>query len=129
MHPLCDPDNSSSATSSTIDVDQPLAIRNPEMLLALFVEPNFLRLPWAAIPYELYPGLPPLDFDYCLQMPTSDIVEEPGVIPGDDWLHNIEGLSSLYPYTIPGLGGRMVEAPFYRYDFTPDYPELLLSQG
>jgi hypothetical protein len=23
----------------------------------------------------------------------------------------------------------MVETPFYRYDFLPDYPKLLLSQG
>jgi hypothetical protein len=35
----------------------------------------------------------------------------------------------MHSYTIPGLGGRMVEAPFYKYNFLPDYPELLLSWG
>jgi hypothetical protein len=60
-------------------------------------------------------------------MPTPEIIKEPRVIPGDDWLYNVQGLASVHPDTIPGLGGRMVEAPFYRYDFHPDYPELLLS--
>jgi hypothetical protein len=56
-------------------------------------------------------------------------VEEFGVIPGDDWHRNVEGLVPQHDYTIPGLGGRPMEAPFYRYDFLPNYPELLLSRG
>jgi hypothetical protein len=55
-------------------------------------------------------------------------MEEPGVILGNDWHHNIEGLAPQHSYTILGLGGRMVEAPFYRYNFLPDYPKLLLSR-
>jgi hypothetical protein len=129
MHPLYDPESSLSATSSTIDMDQPLAIRNPEIPLVPFPEPNFLRPPRAITPYELYPGSPPPDFSYCPCMPTPEIVEEPRVIPGDDWLRNIKGLAPRHSYSIPGLGGRMVEAPFYRYDFLPDYLELLLLRG
>jgi hypothetical protein len=62
-------------------------------------------------------------------MPTPEIVEEPGVILGDDWLHNIEGLSLTHSYTIPELGGRTVKAPFYKYNFFPDYPKILLLWG
>jgi hypothetical protein len=129
MHPLHDPESSSSASLSTADMDQLLTIRNPKMPLALFPEPDFLRPPWAVMPYEPYPGSPPPDFDYCPCTLTPEVMEEPGVIPGDNWLHNVKGLVLQHSYTIPGLGGRMVEAPFYRYDFLPDYPELLLSQG
>jgi hypothetical protein len=129
MHPLHDPESGSSAISPTVDMDQPLMIRNPEILLAPFLEPDFLRLPQAVTPYKPYPGSPPPDFDYHLHTPTPEVVEEPRVIPGDNWLHNIEGLVLQHFYTIPGLEGRMVEAPFYRYDFLPDYLELLLSRG
>jgi hypothetical protein len=45
MYPPHDPETSSSATSSMVDMDQPLAIRNPEMPMAPFPEPDFLRLP------------------------------------------------------------------------------------
>jgi hypothetical protein len=99
------------------------------MLLATFTKLNFLRPPRAATLYEPYPGLLPPDFDYHPYMPTLKVVEEPKVILGDDWLHNVEGLSPQHLYTIPGPGGRIVEAPFYKYDFFPDYPELLLSRG
>jgi hypothetical protein len=127
MHPPHDPDTSSLATLSTVDVDQPLAIRNPKIPVALFPEPDFLRPPQPATPYKPYPGSPPPDLDYCLCTPTPEFIKEPRVIPGDDWLHNIKGLSPVHSYTIPGLGERMVEAPFYKYNFLPDYSELLLS--
>jgi hypothetical protein len=45
MHPLHNPENRSSSGLSTADVDQLLTIRNPEMQLAPFPEPDFLRLP------------------------------------------------------------------------------------
>jgi hypothetical protein len=79
--------------------------------------------------YEPYPGLPPPNFDYCPCTLTPEFVKELRVIPGDDWLCNIEGLSLVHSYTIPRLGERIVEAPFYRYDFLPDYSELLLLRG
>jgi hypothetical protein len=129
MHPPHDPETSSSATSLTVDMNQLLASRNPEMPVALFPEPDFLVPPQPTTPYEPYLGLPPPNFDYHLHMPIPEFIKEPGVIPGDNWLCNIEGLSPVHFYTIPGLGGRMVEAPFYKYDFLPNYPELLLSQG
>jgi hypothetical protein len=62
-------------------------------------------------------------------MPTPEVVEEFGVIPRDDWHRNTEGMVPQHDYTIPGLGGRPIEALFYRYDFLPNYPELLLLQG
>jgi hypothetical protein len=45
MHPLCDPESGFSTTLSTVNMDQLLAIRNPEILLAPFAEPDFLRPP------------------------------------------------------------------------------------
>jgi hypothetical protein len=129
MHPFHNPESGSSASSSTTKVDQLLTIRNPKMPLVLFPEPDFLRPPRAVTPYEPYPGSPPPEFNYHPHTPTPEVVEEPGIIPGDDWLHNIKGLVPQHSYTIPGLEGRMVEAPFYRYNFLPDYPKLLLSQG
>jgi hypothetical protein len=125
LHPLHNLSKSSSS-SSMADVDQLLIIRNPEIPIQ---ELDFLRPPRAATPYELYPGSPPPDFDYHPCTPTPKVVEEFRVIPGDDWHRNIEGVSLQHDYTIPGLGGRPIDAPFYRYDFIPDYPELLLSQG
>jgi hypothetical protein len=125
LHPLRDPSKSSSS-SSTADVDQLLVIRNPEIPIQ---ELNFLRPPRAATPYEPYPGSPPPDFDYHPRTPTPEVVKEFGVIPRNDWHRNIEGVSPRHDYTIPGLGGRPIDAPFYRYDFIPDYPELLLSWG
>jgi hypothetical protein len=125
LHPLHSPSESASS-SSTADVDQLLIIRNPEIPIQ---ELDFLRPPRAATPYEPYPGSPPLDFDYHPRMPTPEIVEEFGVMPGHDWHRRIEGVSPQHDYTIPGLGGSPIQAPFYRYDFLPDYPELLLSRG
>jgi hypothetical protein len=110
-------------------MDQLLIIRNPEISMAPFEEPDFLRPPRPAIPYKPYPGSPPPDFDYRPHMPTSELVEELGVIPGDNWLHNVKGLSPVHSYTIPGLRGRMVEAPFYKYNFLPNYPKVLLLWG
>jgi hypothetical protein len=129
MHSLHDPESGSLNSLSTADMDQLLTIRNPEMQLAPFLEPDFLRLPQAVTLYKPYLGSLPPDFDYhpCTLIP--EVMEEPGVIPGDDWHCNVEGLAPQHSYTIPGLGGRMVEAPFYRYDFLPNYPELLLSRG
>jgi hypothetical protein len=127
IHSLYDPENGSSNSSSTTNVDQLLMIRNPKMQLAPFPEPDFLRLPQAAMPYKPYPGSPPPDFDYRPHTPTPEVVEEPGVIPGDDWHCNVKGLAPQHLYTILGLGERMVKAPFYRYNFLPNYPELLLS--
>jgi hypothetical protein len=129
IHPLHNLESGSLSDSSTADVDQLLIIRNPKMHLAPFPEPDFLRPPRAAMLYKPYLGLSPPDFDYRPCTLTPEIVEEPRVIPGDDWHRNVEGLAPQHMYTIPGLGGRMVEAPFYRYDFLPDYPELLLSRG
>jgi hypothetical protein len=108
------------------DVDQLLIIRNLEMPIQ---ELDFLQPPQAATPYEPYPGSPPPNFDYHPHMPTPEVMEEFGVIPGDDWHRNIEGVVPQHNYTIPGLEGRPIEAPFYRYDFVPNYPELLLSRG
>jgi hypothetical protein len=129
MHPLHNPENSSLNSSSTADVDQLLTIRNPKMCLAPFPKPDFLRSLQAMMPYEPYLGSPPPDFNYHPCTPTPEVVKESRVILGDDWHRNIEGLVSQHSYTIPGLGGRMVEASFYRYNFLPDYPELLLSWG
>jgi hypothetical protein len=123
LYPLHDPSESSSS-SSTADVDQLLIVRNPEMPVQ---ELDFLRPPQAAMLYEPYPGSPPPDFDYRPHTPTPEIMEEFRVMPGDDWHRNIEGVVPRHDYTIPGLGGRPMDAPFYRYDFLPDYPELLLS--
>jgi hypothetical protein len=125
LHPLCDPSESASS-SSTADVDQLLIIRNPEIPVQ---ELDFLHPPRAAMPYEPYPRSPPPDFDYCLRTPTPEVIEEFGVIPGHDWHRRVEGVSPQHDYTIPGLGGSLIHAPFYRYDFLPDYPELLLSRG
>jgi hypothetical protein len=129
LHPLHDLESEFSSGSSIANVDQLLVIRNPEIQPTPFPELDFLRPLQAATPYELYPGSPPPDFDYRPHMPTPEVVEEFGVIPGEDWHRNVEGLAPQHDYTIPGLGGRPMEAPFYRYDFLPDYPELLLSQG
>jgi hypothetical protein len=129
MHPLHDLESRSISGSSMANVDQLLTIRNPEMQLAPFPEPDYLCPPRAAMPYEPYPGMPPPNFDYHPRMPTPKVMEEFRVIPGDDWHCNIKGLAPQHGYTIPGLGGRPMEAPFYRYDFIPNYPELLLSQG
>jgi hypothetical protein len=128
LHPLRDPSESFSS-SSTADVDQLLVIRNPEIQPTLAQELDFLWPPQAATLYEPYPGLPPPDFNYRPHMPTPEVVEEFRVIPGDDWHQNIEGVAPQHDYTIPGLGGRPMDAPFYRYNFCPDYPELLLSRG
>jgi hypothetical protein len=93
MHPLHNPESNSSTTSFTVNVDQPLVVRNPEMSLATFTEPDFLRPPQAVTPYEPYPGSLPPNFNYHPHTPTPEVVEEPEVIPGDDWLHNVKGLS------------------------------------
>jgi hypothetical protein len=125
LHLLRDPSESASS-SSTADVDQLLIIRNPEIPVQ---ELDFLRPPRAATPYEPYPGSPPPDFDYHPRTPTPEVIEEFGVIPRQDWHRRVEGVSPQHDYTIPGLGGSPIHAPFYRYDFLPDYPELLLSRG
>jgi hypothetical protein len=128
LHPLCDPSESSSGLSMA-DVDQLLVIRNPEIQPTPVQELDFLRPPWAATPYEPYPGSPPPDFDYRPCTPTPEVVEEFRVIPGGNWHQNIKGVAPQHDYTIPGLGGWPMDAPFYRYDFLPDYPKLLLSRG
>jgi hypothetical protein len=125
LHPLRDPSESTSS-SSTADVDQLLIIQNPEMPIQ---ELDFLCSPRAATPYKPYPGSPPPDFNYCPRTPTPEVVKEFGVIPGPDWHCRVEGVSPQHDYTIPGLGGSPIHALFYRYDFLPDYPELLLSRG
>jgi hypothetical protein len=125
LHPLRDPSDSTSS-SSTADVDQLLIIRNLEMPIQ---ELDFLRPPRAATPYEPYPGSLPPDFDYRPRTLTPEVIEEFGVLPGQDWHRRIEGVSPQHDYTIPGLGGSPIQAPFYTYDFLPDYPELLLSRG
>jgi hypothetical protein len=84
LHPLRDPESGSFSSLSTADVDQPLVIRNPEIQPTPFQELDFLQPPQAAMPYKPYPGSPPPDFDYQPCMPTPEIVEEFGVIPGDD---------------------------------------------
>jgi hypothetical protein len=125
LHPLRDPSKSTSS-SSMADVDQLLIIRNPEMPIQ---ELDFLCPPRAATPYKPYPGSPPLDFDYRPCTLTPEVIEEFGVIPRPNWHRHVEGVSPQHDYTIPGLGGGPIDAPFYRYDFLPDYPELLLSRG
>jgi hypothetical protein len=92
-------------------------------------ELDFLRPPRAATPYKPYPGSPPPDFDYHPRTLTPEVVEEFGVIPGPDWHRCVEGVSPQHDYTISGMGGSPIHAPFYRYDFLLDYPELLLSRG
>jgi hypothetical protein len=129
LHPFHDPESESSSGSSTADVDQLLIIRNLEIQPAPFQELDFLWPPQAATLYEPYPGSPPPDFDYRPCTLTPEVMEEFGVIPGDNWHQNVEGLAPQHDYTIPGLGGRPMEAPFYRYNFLPDYPKLLLSRG
>jgi hypothetical protein len=129
MHPLHDPKTSSDATSSTTDVAQLLIIQNSEIGMAPFEELDFLAPPQPATPYEPYPGSPLPNFDYWPCMPTPEFIKELGVMPGDEWLHNIKGLSPTHDYSIPGLGGRAIQAPFYKYDFLSDYPKILLSQG
>jgi hypothetical protein len=126
MYPPHDPEANSMATLFTVNVDQLLIIRNPEMAVAPFKEPDFLRLPRPTTPYKLYPGSPSPNFDYQPHTLIPELVEEPGVIQGDDWLHNVMGVSPAHSYTIPRLRGRMMEAPFYKYDFLPDYPKVLL---
>jgi hypothetical protein len=125
LHPLHDLSKSASS-SSMADVDQLLIIRNPEIPIQ---ELDFLHPPRAAMLYEPYPGLPPPDFDYRPRTPTPEVVEEFGVMPGHDWHRRVEGVSPQHDYTIPGLGGSPIQAPFYRYNFLLDYPELLLSRG
>jgi hypothetical protein len=125
IHPLHNPSESASS-SLTADIDQLLIIQNLEMPVQ---ELDFLRPPRAAMPYEPYPGSLPPDFDYRPHTPTPEVIKEFGVIPGHDWHHRVEGVSPQHDYTIPGLGGSPIHAPFYRYDFLPDYPELLLSRG
>jgi hypothetical protein len=121
IHPLHDPESGSLATLSTINMDQPLMIWNPEILVALFTEPDFLRPPWPATPYELYLGSPPPDFDYCPWTPTPEVIEEPRVIPGDDWLHNIKGLSPEHSYCherhhTRDLKRWLIILPYFFYD-------------
>jgi hypothetical protein len=84
MHPPYNHKTSPMAMSSTIDVDQPLIIHNPKMAVAPFEEPDFLRLPRPMIPYKPYPGLPLPNFNYRPCMLTPELIEEPGVILGDD---------------------------------------------
>jgi hypothetical protein len=98
------------------------------MAMAPFKELDFLRPPRPVTLYEPYPSLLPPNFDYQPQTLTPKITKEPGVIPEDNWLCNITRLLPMHPYTILRLGGRMVEAPFYKYDFLPDYPKILLLQ-
>jgi hypothetical protein len=128
LHPLRNPSESSSG-SSMADMDQLFVIRNLEIQPTPIQELDFLRPPQAATPYEPYPGSPPPDFNYRPRTPTPEVMEEFGVIPGDDWHRNIDGVAPQHDYTILGLGGRPMDTPFYRYNFLPDYPELLLLRG
>jgi hypothetical protein len=87
---------------------------------------NILLLPRASTPYPLYPGLPlptyQEDEDTCgsyhphfsTPEPVEEVssAEEPGVSPGEEWVLNIHGLEPLVNYTIPGLEGCLVMAPF-----------------
>jgi len=61
--------------------------------------------------------------------PTPEEAPQPGVIPGEDWIRNLQGLEPLVNHRIPGMAGREIIAPFFHYDFAPDYPEIILSQG
>jgi hypothetical protein len=81
LHPIRDPSETSSSLS-TADVDQLLIIRNLEMPIQ---ELDFLWPPWAATPYKPYLGSPPPNFNYHPRTPTPKVMEEFGVIPGDDW--------------------------------------------
>ena len=51
-----------------------------------------------------------------------------GVIPREEWIRNLQGLEPLVDHRIPGMAGREIIAPFFRYDFTLDYPEIILSR-
>ena len=104
----------------------------------LFItNPNILMPPRASTPYLVYPGPPPPTYkedeehrgNYCPCLPTPDIIPQPGVIPRDEWIRNVQGLEPLVNHTIPGMAGREITAPFFHYDFAPDYPEIILSRG
>ena len=116
-----DTPSSPTAVSDT----EPLFITNPDILLPL--RPS--------TPYPVYPGPLPPTYDkdkenrgnYQPRSPTPEEGPQPGLIPGDKWIRNLQGLEPLVNHHIPGMAGREIIAPFFHYDFTPDYPEIILS--
>src|SRR5258707_8161110 len=87
------------------------------------------------MPYLAYPGPPPPTYkedkeargNYHLRSPTPEEGPQPGIIPGEEWIRNLQGLEPLVNHRIPGMARREIIAPFFCYDFTPDYPEIILS--
>jgi len=118
-----DPNNTASPT--LVSSSKPLFIANPDILMP----------PHTSTPYPPYPGPPPptykededLQGDYWPHSPTPEAIPQPGTIPGDEWICNMQGLEPLVSHTIPGMAGREITAPFFCYDFAPDYPEIILS--
>src|SRR5216684_6494872 len=106
---------------------EPLFITNPDILLP----------PRPSTLYPVYPGPPPPTYNedkenrgnYQPRSPTPEEGPQLGLIPGDEWIWNLQGLEPLVDHHIPGMAGREIITPFFHYDFTPDYPEIILSHG
>src|SRR5258708_21602188 len=106
---------------------EPLFISNPDIPM----------LPQPSMPYPVYPRPPPPTYEedkencgnYQPRSPTPEEGPQPGVIPGKEWIRNLQGLEPLVDHHIPGMAGREIITPFFRYDFTPDYLEVILSCG
>src|SRR5258708_2067561 len=105
------------SSPTTASDNEPLFIANPDILLP----------PRASTPYLVYPGPPPPMYEedeeirgeYRPRSPTPEKVPQPGVIPGDEWIRNLQGLEPLVDHRIPGMAGREIIALFFHYNFTP----------
>ena len=103
--------------------------------LYILPNPDILLPPRAVTPYPMYPGPPPPTYqedkdaqgNYCPSSPMPEPVEQLGVLPEGDWVCNLKGLEPTLNYLIPGLGGREVVAPFLRFNFEPNMPEVVLT--
>src|SRR5258707_13677874 len=107
-------------SSPTVASDnEPLFIANPDILLPLR----------ASTPYPVYPGPPPPTYEedeenhgeYQPRSPTPEEVPQPGVIPGEGWIRNLQGLEPLVDHRIPGMAGKRIIAPPFYNHFTPSY--------
>ena len=115
------------SSPTEVGSNKPLFIANPDILLP----------PRASTPYPVYLGPPPLSYnedkemwgDYQPRSPTPKEGLQLGVIPGEEWIRNLQGMEPLVDHHIPRMAGREIITPFFRYDFTLDYLEILLSHG
>ncbi len=118
---------STPSSPTMVSDNEPLFIANLDILLP----------PQPSTPYPVYPGPPPPTYEedkenhgpYQPRSPTPEEGPQLGVIPGDEWIQNLQGLEPLVDHRIPGMAGREIIAPFFCYDFAPDYPEIILSCG